>query len=43
MTQPRLRTILIGTGAVLALVTGATAAYAATAGVMQGPTAGRLR
>ena len=32
MRQPRLRTVLIGTGAALALVAGGTAAYAVTAG-----------
>src|SRR5215475_10845728 len=32
MRQPRLRTVLIGTGAALALVAGGTAAYAATTG-----------
>ena len=31
MRQPRLRTILIGTGATIALVAGGTTAYAATA------------
>lgn len=32
MRQPRLRTVLIGTGAAVALVAGGTAAYAVTAG-----------
>lgn len=32
MRQPRLRTVLIGTGAALALVAGGTAAYAVTSG-----------
>ena len=32
MRQPRLRTVLIATGATIALVAGSTAAYAAVAG-----------